>query len=175
MITVQEYLQLVSKTSIEYGVQDEDCIEWLSYTLPNEDKMERLRKSMESFCLDPEEGRDGLILIVPLSDFKSQILDNEYFNLENWLYDRVTGYVLVNMEFGSHESVAALLAQAYTSELKRGRIRSKDQGKYAEEFIERGYGWKCSAGTYGRILKSKDIKLTAQEKIVFKQFVFMDL
>lgn len=183
MISIDRYIRLVSVEAARRGVRDPEGIEWLKAYLNNKEKTASLLKSMEAFQIDPANGREGLLVIYPLSEVKAifDIADNPkygdlpYFDLNNWVYDRVLGYVLVNMDMGSHEQVLALLAQAYTPELKRGYIGMKEMADYAEVYIEKGYGWKCSAGSYGRILKSPSVKMTAQEKMVFKDYRIFDL
>jgi hypothetical protein len=93
--------------------------------------------------------------------------------MDSWLYDRVTGVVILNLERGHHESFSSILQKLYTA-APLGFSTMKQDERDAERFLEEGHGFLLSSRGR-RPLKGESIRLTAQEKAVFSSYEFRSI
>jgi hypothetical protein len=158
-LSKQDYLDLV-RTYAKPQADLDDLLAIVLGRLPSDESEERLRAAMEAFLFDPASGRAGIVDIVTLSG-GAQALRRPGFHVHNWYYDRVSGAILINLRAGVHESLSAALYKVY----RGGQALSQEDA--SEKFITEGLGWFRSASSCGRALKGPEVKLNAQEKVVF--------
>ena len=162
-LTRQDYLDRVS-TRVT-GARAQDRLDRVSLCLPTAEDEQRLREMLEGF-LHSTNGYAGLLRVVDLSEAKA-VFTEPGFTIQNWHYDRLAQVVLFNLRRGRHEALSAALTQAYRPELATGK-----DDRDAEIFLDEGLGWFLSSSSLGRLLKGKQVQLTAQEKLVFSSFQF---
>lgn len=161
MITIAEYFDVVRS-----ACKNPSAVSGLYTCFPKPDQMQDLREMVEEFGLDPDGGREGLVEIYPLAEAHAAF-GRSGFKCYNWHYDRVAGYVIMNLRKGVHEHLSAALWQCAHPEFTQPFVSIDETEDMAEKFIEEGLGFFRSTASYGRAMKGKDVKLTAQEKTVF--------
>ncbi len=88
---------------------------------------------------------------------------------DNWVYDRGTETLIINLRCGAHQQFTAYLYCAY----KGLKTAIYDQ-ENSEKYITEGLGFYLSScGTNPE--KGEDVKLNAQEKIIFRGFHFRNI
>lgn len=117
--------------------------------------------------------------VTNLADAK-KIFDDEESNYRDWVYLREPGFVIFDVtQHTSHELFLAHWYQILTQILPTNKefdtytVRGDEE---AESFLHAQCGfYLSSAYGVGHVTKSSNMKLTGQEKIVFKNFTFRDL
>lgn len=165
MLTADEYLALVLKYSKKPRKAGHHDFDWYidplrhKFRLPEED--------------DEVWNRHLHITgFYPLGEAKPYVNINK---VDNWLYDRVTGIVVTNLGVGCHEGFAQVLYLLYTGkkeDVKKDMFKAMrdDAALWAEE----GMGFMLSTVS-SRIQKGANVKLSAQEKAVFRGYEFTDI
>ena len=146
----------------------DDAIQLIGRRLGTPEDDARLRRGLEAFLHDPEEGYAGLVEIYDLGHVRT-LFDASGFKLLNWHYDRTARAVIVNLRRGSHDSLSASLFDAY-----RGRAAGMTQEGASEAYIRFGLGWFRSSVARHPI-KGAEVKPDAQERAVFRGVRFHEL
>lgn len=108
----------------------------------------------------------GLAYFFDLTDSKV-VLEDDTFT-DNWVYDRPTKTLLVNLKRGSHEGLTSHLYEIHKGE--RISIGSPDN---SESYLNEGLGFFLSSAS-SFATKGEGIRLNAQEKIIFKTVKFWE-
>lgn len=104
----------------------------------------------------------GFALFFDIGSAKGPVNDHDL--MDSWIYDRATGTVILNVDRGAHESLLAKLYACQTGAELGMTITETDE--MAERYVIEGRGFFLSSQAR-RPLKSKNVRLTAQEKAVF--------
>jgi hypothetical protein len=101
-----------------------------------------------------------------IGEFKSQK------NVKNFVYDRHLELVFINFEAGYHSAWMGFLQSLY-DKMGRDDMRKWFDGHFdlSDKFIQERKGFYLSSVSDG-IYKLPEMALTAQEKMVFKQYHF---
>ena len=93
---------------------------------------------------------------------------------DNWLYDRVTQTLIVDIEYAHHDQIMAGLYSMYS-----GNPHGYIDNEAAEKYLTSHYGFFISGARQGygewHAIKSASYRLDAQEKMVFKGIPFHSL
>lgn len=181
MITAEQYLERVraatkAKESDENYYTIDLALRILSNKWDISRAMENIEAKRELYDMLPASHPmflklPGWALFFELGEAKVALDDDNL--MDSFIYDRTTGIVILNISRGGHESFTAGLYQLYTPEFLGFRSMKEDD-RNAEQFIEEGMGIVLSSRA-SRPMKSKNLRLTAQEKIVFSRFTFRDI
>lgn len=121
---------------------------------------EEAKKTFHTHCLHSwsDYYRQSVSVIVPVHEAKHHIDGKP----NNWLYDRASGLVWINLEGGMHSTMMAAL---YI--LRKGGTTLSDWTcEQSDAFVLEGHGmFLSSVGDWG--YKGSCMNLTRQEKIVF--------
>lgn len=91
-------------------------------------------------------------------------------NVINFVYDRMTGLVFINLEAGDHAPLMGFLEQLHCRMTTR-ELRHHGDGHYdlGDRYIQNDRGFFLSSVSDG-IYKSDTFVMTAQEKLVFRNY-----
>lgn len=156
----QQYLNTVSQRS---GFSlDSEPMRSLALLLPtDEEHQSQVDCLKDGFMLDPHSGHPGLVIYASLPE-ALKLFENPSFSIDNWHYDKTAGVVLINLRRGTHEFLSTALLALYLPS-----NASENQDKDAESFLHEGLGWFLSSSSFGKLMKSKNVSMSAQEKRVF--------
>ena len=153
------YLDRVSLHALAHA--DGEKMRLLNAYLPSDEQRKDHMECFEGFGLDPQSGHAGVVEYCTLPEALKRF-QNPAFDVDNWHYDRVSEVVLINLPRGVHEALSAVLLGLYRPESFCGRTADD-----AENFLHKGLGWFVSSSSFGKLMKSKQVRFNAQEKRVF--------
>lgn len=117
------------------------------------------RETFREICAESWDSYYRQSKVVPLSEAK-ELLDGQP---NNWLYDRASGLVWIDLQGGQHLPMCSAL---YC--IRRGFTHiERYSGLNQDSFLKEGYGMFCSSvGDYA--FRGMYFAMTPQEKIVFR-------
>lgn len=146
------------------SVEESDGRWALEHFIPTAESVEKLSALLEAFGEDLERGYEGLVRVVRLSELPNELRIRP---AKNWHYDRATGFLLVNLRRGKHESLMATLNYLYTGQRLETAVAS-------ETYLNDGRGWFKSTASLGRALKGHNVRLSPTEARAFCDFEFYE-
>lgn len=97
------------------------------------------------------------------------------YKIDNLLYDKATGIILINIEAGYHAVLmGAIEMLAQGMDERKVRALTDDIRDLSDGFIQNNRGFWMS-DCEGTIWKASTFKLNAQEKMAFKDYTFKDI
>lgn len=160
MLTEQQFLDAVSaKAKPRNHLASHDSLERL---------LERMQESWDGVLTDRIYKNAGSAIFTDVAEGRKYLNDHDI--MDSWVFDRTTQLFIFNLRRGFHESFLGTLYQAYTGTTMRIGSPRDDGGSY----IKQGMGFALSSiGT--RFTKGRDVKLNAQEKIMFDSMLFIGI
>jgi hypothetical protein len=159
MLTEQQFFDVIAaKAKPRNHLASHDSLERL---------LERLQESWGGVMTDRVFKNAGSAIFTDIAEGRKYLNDDDI--MDSWVFDRTTQLFIFNLNRGFHESFLGTLYQAYTGATMRISTHD-DAGRYIKE----GMGFSLSSiGT--RATKGRDVKLNAQEKIIFDSQIFIGI
>lgn len=168
MITLNQYTDLVKHHSTRGACEHSTTVKILDGTVWDRNETRILGGCYTATGEEPI-CRPGVALFYEMHEARRAITSDF---MDSFVYDRTTGIFILNLNRGNHEQFLGIVGMAYMGWDLMG---DSDTEKAAGDVVDNGLFIYMSSQVSARVTLGSGVKLTAQEKAIFKDFQMVEL